>query len=219
MFRQVQLSSAASHCPTAALDRRVRCRATGLPQPMAVLSRSDMRRLLSHLGIRSARPSLPRPPKIRASPGLVRQDRSAHRIPPLAAGRPDSREEGSGARTSRAPDATYYAASHPGGDLAARLMTAIELRGTPEVRAIDLPLACAATGRRPAPTTTLAGGPNGLGQRVQAQRRVAEERHEAQVDSSGRLNAGVAVVIGPVRALPGQVDVAQHRGRRVRVRG
>ena len=60
-------------------------------------------------------------------------------VPPLAAGRPDSSEEGSGARTPRAPGAPHYMPSHPGSDLPARLMTAPDLRGTPQVPAIDLP--------------------------------------------------------------------------------
>ena len=78
----------------------------------------------------------------RASPGPVRQDRSRAVLPrsrhrPLAGPIPAKRE--SGARTPLATGAPHYVPGHPGSDLPARLMTAIDLRGTPELPAIDLP--------------------------------------------------------------------------------
>jgi hypothetical protein len=51
--------------------------------------------------------------------------------PPRSAGRPDSREEGSGARTPRATGAPHYVLGHPGSDLLARLVAAVDLRATP----------------------------------------------------------------------------------------
>jgi hypothetical protein len=159
MSHQVQLSPAASHCPTALLDPAGHAaEATGLPQPIAVLSGRTCAGYCHTLEIRSGRPSFTPPPKI---PGRAR-DRYGSRtgprgpatIPPRSAGRPDSCDEGSGARTPRVTGGPHYMPGHPGSDLPARLMTALDLPGTPELPAIDLPQTRAATGRRPAPTTT-----------------------------------------------------------------
>ncbi len=108
MSHQVQLSLAASHCPTAVLDP-----AGHAAEPPACRSRCPsspgpgMRRILSHPGnpIRTAishNPAKDSP----ASPGPVR--RTVRAVLPLSAGRPDSRDEGSGARTPRATGVPHY---------------------------------------------------------------------------------------------------------------
>jgi hypothetical protein len=108
------------------------------------------------LEVRSVRASCPPPPKI---PGQARRPagttnlRGPATIPPLSAGRPDPREEGRGAWTPWAPGPPHYIPGHPGSDLPARLMTAINLRGTPGLPVIDLPGTRAAIRRRPATTT------------------------------------------------------------------
>jgi hypothetical protein len=50
-----------------------------------------------------------------------------------------SREEGSWCEDTAGNWRAHYVPSHPGSDLPARLMTAIDLRATPQVPAIDLP--------------------------------------------------------------------------------
>jgi hypothetical protein len=70
-------------------------------------------------------------------PGPARQDgsaRSCHR----SAGRPDSAKR-EAAPGHRGQLARHYMPGHPRSDLPARLMTALDLRGTPQVPAIDLP--------------------------------------------------------------------------------
>src|ERR1017187_6769177 len=134
MSHQVQLSPAASHCPTALLDPAGHAaEATGLPQPMPANPPGRTCAGYCHiLEIRSARPSFTPPPKI---PGRARDQygrtgpRGPATIPPRSAGRPDSREEGSGARTPRVTGAPHYMTSHPASDLPASkaLVTAIDL--------------------------------------------------------------------------------------------
>src|ERR1039457_2485544 len=151
MSHQVQLSPAASHCPTAVLDP-----AGHAAEPPACRSRCPYSPA-GHApdtvppGIRSARPSFTPPPKI---PGRAR-DRHG-RTGPRGPARPDSREEGSGARTLRPTDAPHYLPGQPSSDLPARLMTAIDLR----VLRRYLP----STSRRPAP-------PAGAGQPKRPRRR------------------------------------------------
>src|SRR5450631_2701243 len=57
----------------------------------------------------------------------------------LSAGRPDFREEGSAKDTAGNLCAPPTCRSIQGSDLPARLMTAIDLRATPQIPAIDLP--------------------------------------------------------------------------------
>jgi hypothetical protein len=131
MSHQVPLSPAASHCPTAVLDP-----AGHATDPPACRSRcpySPGRTCAGYcptLEIRSARPSLTPPPKI---PGRAR-DRHGRTRPCRSATvrwQADSREEGSGARTPRATGAPHYVLGHPGSDLLARLVAAVDLRATP----------------------------------------------------------------------------------------
>src|ERR1700730_17581625 len=158
MSHQVQLSPAASHCPTAVLDP-----ARHAAEPPACRSRCPYSPSQTCAGycppleIRSARPSFTSPPKM---PGRAR-DRHARTgprgpatVPPLSADRPDPWEERSGARTPRATGAPHYMPDHPGSDLPATLMTAIDLRSTPQLPAIDLLYTCAASRGRPAPKAT-----------------------------------------------------------------
>ena len=89
---------------------------------MSVLPRPYMRRILSHLGNPICTAIVHTPPKI---PGRARNryDRTGPpgpaTVPPLSAVRPNSREEGSGARTPRATGAPQYMTSHPASDLPA----------------------------------------------------------------------------------------------------
>jgi len=143
MSHQIQLSPAASHCPTAVLDPAGQAaEPTACRSRWAVLPRPDMRRILSHLwksdlhGHRShPRQRLPGEPGT-GTAGPVRA------VLPRSSGKPDSPEEGA-AGGHRGQLAPHYVPGHPGSDLPARLMTAIDLRGTPELPAID--------SRRPTP--------------------------------------------------------------------
>jgi hypothetical protein len=123
MSHQVQLSPAASHCPIAVLDpaghaaRPPTCRSRCPPLPPAAHAPDSV----PPWKIRSARPSFTPRPKIgRARDQYGRTGpRGPATVPPLSAGRPDSREEGSGARTPRATGAPHYMTSHPASDLPA----------------------------------------------------------------------------------------------------
>jgi hypothetical protein len=109
MSHQVQLSPAASHRPTAVLDP-----AGHAAEPPACRSRCPYfpgRACAGYcptLEIRSARPSFTPPPRFPADPGTGTAG-PVRAVPPRSAGRPDSREEGSGARTPRATGAPLHA--------------------------------------------------------------------------------------------------------------
>ena len=151
MSHQVQLSAAASHCPTAVLDPGParRSEPPGLPQPMAVLLWPNMRRILSH-------PGNPICTAFAHTPKIPGQSRDRHGTCPCGPAtvrwQARSPRRGSGARTPRATGPPNMP-GHPRSGLPAKLMTAPDLRGTPQVPAIDLPQTRAASGRRPAPTT------------------------------------------------------------------
>jgi len=160
MSHQVQLSPAASHCLTAVMDP------TGhAAEPPACRSRwpyspgRTCARDCPTLKIRSARPSFTPPPKI---PGRARDQYDGRTGPlgpatvrPLSAARPDSREEGSGARTPRA--------TCPRRITCRAIRAAICQQGSGPRSTCELPRRylpstssrpASPTGRRPAPTTT-----------------------------------------------------------------
>jgi hypothetical protein len=166
MSHQVQLSPAASHCPTAVLDPAGHAAEPPACRSRARTPRPEMRRILSHPGnpIRTAISHTPAKIPRRARDQYGRTVRA---VLPRSAGRPDSREEGSGARTPRATGAPHYMPGRPGSDLPARLMTAIDLRATP---AGYLP----STSRRPGP-------PPGAGQPQRPRRAHPSSRIERVV--------------------------------------
>ena len=156
MSHQVQLSPAASHCPTAVLDPAGHatdppaCRSRCPYSPGRTCAdtvppwKSDLHGHLSH-----PRQRFPGEPGTgTAGPGRAG--------PPRSAGRPDSREEGSGARTPRATGAPHYVLGHPGSDLLARLVAAVNLRATPRGTCHRPPVDRLRHQGRPAPTTTSA---------------------------------------------------------------
>jgi hypothetical protein len=123
MSHKVQLSLTASHCPLLSWTR------PGTPlshRPAAADARHSprpyMRRILSHPGnpIRTAIFHTPAKIPTRARDQYGRTGpRGPATVPPLSAEGPDSREEGSGARTSRATGAPHHMTSHPASALPA----------------------------------------------------------------------------------------------------
>src|SRR5258708_31764799 len=132
MSHQVQLSPAASHCRTAVLDP------AGTPlshRPAAADGRTprpDMRRILSHLGNPICTAIVYTRQRFPGDPGTGKAG-PVRAVLPRSAGRPESREDGSGARTPRATGPPHYLPSHPGSALPASLMTAVDLPSTPHL--------------------------------------------------------------------------------------
>jgi hypothetical protein len=186
MSHQVQLSPAASHCPTAVLDPARHAAEPPACRSRCPYSRPDMRRILSHLGNPSCTRIFHTSAKdSQTSPRTGRQDQSARSatIPPSVgcqARFPAKREATRGHRRAPAP---HYIPGHPGSDLLARLMTVIDPRDTPELPAIDLPGTRAATRCRPAPWTRFSARTGGPGSE-------ASSRSKDSLRQAFRCNAG-----------------------------